>query len=260
VPEVWTGGGAQKGAPTGGSPPWDGQGRMGKRGNQVTRQDTQEKNGSAGPGDAGDLGRRVAFRRAELGATREQVAALAGMSPGYLDYLEEHPAKATPASLARLAAALETSVGYLLGEGMSLPPGRGHAAARPVLEVLGREECDLLLAPGGVGRVVFADERGPVALPVNFAVLEGDIVFRTGPAASAAADRERSGFEVDQIDAAMREGWSVLVTGHARHIVEHDELARAVALGIEPWVGGQRDVYVRLQPEAISGRRIRALI
>ena len=35
-----------------------------------------------------------------------------------------------------------------------------------------------ILAAGGAGRVVFMTRRGPVAVLVNYRVLEGDVVFR----------------------------------------------------------------------------------
>ncbi|SDH96608.1 Helix-turn-helix domain-containing protein, partial [Sinosporangium album] len=38
----------------------------------------------------GDIGRRVARRREDLGLTREQLAERTGMDPGYLAYLEEN--------------------------------------------------------------------------------------------------------------------------------------------------------------------------
>lgn len=34
--------------------------------------------------------------------------------------------------------------------------------------------------PGGVGRVAFATAAGTAVLPVNFAMVHGAIVFRTG--------------------------------------------------------------------------------
>ena len=138
------------------------------------------------PSDPGDLGQRVAFRRGELGMTRDELARRSGLSPGYLVYLEENPAEVTTGTLLRLAAALESTVPYLLGEGTSLAPGRAGPAAHPVFEVIPRHKCDQLLASGGVGRVVMVDERGPVAVPVNFALLDGDIVFRTAAATTAA--------------------------------------------------------------------------
>jgi hypothetical protein len=43
----------------------------------------------------GDLGRRITYRREQLGLTRDEAAGRAGMDSGYLDYLE-HSAAANP--------------------------------------------------------------------------------------------------------------------------------------------------------------------
>ena len=80
-----------------------------------------------GPSNVGDVGRRVARRRRELGLSVEDLAARAGMSPAYVTYLESQPAQLTQASAMRLAVALETSVDVLLGGGVELPAGQGGA-------------------------------------------------------------------------------------------------------------------------------------
>lgn len=211
---------------------------------------------------AGDLAQRVAHRRRQLGLTHEEVARRAGMASAYLEYLERSPAVAiSRGSLIRLAAALETTVPYLRGGEVDRPPGPGCAGPHPHLDILTREECEAHLAPGGIGRFVFdTEERGPTSLPVNFRCLDGDIVFRTrtgGPLARAAAAGARVGFEVDRIDEAMSEGWSVLVSGRARLVTDGDELERISRIGIEPWPGGRREAVVRIEPAEVTGRRIR---
>jgi nitroimidazol reductase NimA-like FMN-containing flavoprotein (pyridoxamine 5'-phosphate oxidase superfamily) len=180
------------------------------------------------------------------------------MSTGYVEYLEEHPSDATVATVMRLAAALGTTRGELLGVGTETPPGRGRAAAHPALETLSGDDCRRLLMPGGIGRVVFVSERGPTALPVNFATTAGDILFRTAAGSVLEhADGQRVGFEVDHIDDAMKEGWSVLVTGGLHQVTDEDELTEARGLQVEPWAGEGRDTYLRVQIEEVSGRRIR---
>jgi hypothetical protein len=158
-----------------------------------------------------------------------------------------------------LAAALETSVDNLSGSGMEAPPGRADPSTRPNLEPLSDHESEALVAPGGVGRFVFSDDRGPVALPVNYRVLDGDIVFRTESDASSLANLagETVSFEVDHLDEALTEGWSVLLTGISRVIVLPAELEQARSLDIGPWAGGDRDTFVRLIPQVVTGRRIR---
>ncbi len=212
------------------------------------------------PPDPGDLSRRVALRRAELKLTRQQVAARAGLSRRYLEYLERYPARPTPAALRQLAAALQTTPAALLGAGASRPPGRRHAARHPVLRELAPAECLRLLAPGGVGRVAFATTAGPAALPVNFAMDMDMVVFRTGPGTLLAAHAgDQVGFEADHLDEALAQGWSVLVHGRARRVDDPADLAYLQQnVPVSPWAGGARELYVRVTPERITGRRILA--
>ncbi|MGH3000884.1 MAG: helix-turn-helix domain-containing protein, partial [Gaiellaceae bacterium] len=162
-----------------------------------------------------DLARRIAQRRQELGLSREELARRAEMDPGYLDYLEHSPVSSMPPGvLLRLAAALETTAVRLRGGDIDRPQGPGHAGAHPHLDVLSSGECEAHLAGGGVGRFVFLAPQGPVALPVDFRYLDGDVIFHTrAEGLLAAAAGSTVSFEVDHIDEAMSEGWSVLITG-----------------------------------------------
>ena len=65
--------------------------------------------------EPGDLGRRAAYRRRELGLSHAQVARRARMPEGYIRYIEEQSAEVDFGSLWRLAAALETTPRQLLG-------------------------------------------------------------------------------------------------------------------------------------------------
>ncbi|MCT9930985.1 pyridoxamine 5'-phosphate oxidase family protein [Planotetraspora sp. A-T 1434] len=142
-------------------------------------------------------------------------------------------------------------------------PG-GPGAALPKLEKLEGDECLRLISPGGVGRVAFNDYTGPVILPVNYVIHDGTILFRT--ALGGPLDQElRTGvegaefivaFEVDHIDEATHQGWSVLVRGGLHHVVSSEERAEAAESGVESWAGGERELYIRIAPVEISGRRI----
>lgn len=217
---------------------------------------------SDSPNGRGDLGRRIAEQRQRAGLSRADAADRAGMAPGYLEYLETSPApNPGQGAVTRLAAALGTTAAALGGAGLLLPPGPGGAARRPVLEVLSTAECRAYLAPGGVGRFLFTAARGPVAMPVNYRMLGDDIIFRTTAPASAdaGAGPGQVSFEVDQLDDALSEGWSVLVSGAARPVSAQPELDEVKALAIDPWAGGDRDVYVRIVAREVTGRRIRAV-
>jgi transcriptional regulator with XRE-family HTH domain len=208
-----------------------------------------------------DIGRRLAEHRNRAGLTVEQAAERAGMSPEYLAYLETSTTpNPTQAALTRLAAALGTTPGSLSGAGLNMPPGQRSAAKSAVLGSMTAAECREHLASGGIGRFLFVEPgRGPVAIPVNFRMDGDDVVFRTasGGSISAGLHERRVSFDVDHLDDALGEGWSVLVTGKAHIITDPAGLSRAEALHIEPWAGGERPVYVRLPASQITGRRIR---
>ncbi len=110
-----------------------------------------------------------------------------------------------------------------------------------------------------MGRIVFSSFAGPVAVPVNFRILDGDVVFRTSPLSSvnSVVAQGPVSFEVDHIDEALAEGWSVLLRGRAHEVVDQDELEQVKDLGVSPWAGGTRDLYIRLTPQQVTGRRIR---
>lgn len=211
-------------------------------------------------GGATDLGRRIREHRERAGLSREEAAEQAGLAETYLAYLESNrDASPTSGALTALASALGTTKAALAGAGMELPPGQQPPAPHPVLESLDPRECRRLLGSGGVGRFVYVDDRGPAAIPVNFRMLGDDIIFRTSAWGSLAQRslQRRVSFEVDHIDDALGEGWSVLVSGRAHLVTDPDELASARALGIDPWAGGARETYIRISPLVMTGRRIR---
>jgi len=126
------------------------------------------------------------------------------------------------------------------------------------LELLDEAECLRLLASASIGRVGLTVGALPVILPVNYALVEGDVVFRTGEGTKLRASRQGTvmAFEIDAYDANARTGWSVLAVGCAREVTDERQLADLRTLGIAPWADGERTRYVRLCPEMLSGRRI----
>ncbi len=131
-------------------------------------------------------------------------------------------------------------------------------ARENALRTLSPAECFELLERGGIGRVGFASADGIMMLPVNFAVTGKAVIFRTAPDTLLAAYAEgQVSFEVDSLNEAEREGWSVLVHGHAHKVTDERAVKQLEdRMDLEPWAGGARDVYVRIAPTQISGRRI----
>lgn len=125
------------------------------------------------------------------------------------------------------------------------------------LMVLPRGQCLRLLRRTRVGRVVVNVAGVPAAFPVNFALLDDDIVFRTSPGTklSAALEGAVVGFQVDRIDPVFESGWSVLIQGPSSVIREDDDLLRAQRLHLRAWAPGQRPHFVRIRSESVSGRR-----
>jgi transcriptional regulator with XRE-family HTH domain len=210
-------------------------------------------------GHPGDIGRRVQHRREELGMTRAELADRAGIKELAVAYIEEEPLNLTTTTLLRLAYALDLPDSALLGSDADVPPGFEYAARHPRLDVLAEPECWRLLDDHGVGRIAFLAESddSPHVLPLNYAVRDHALVMRTrrGSLLATTVDRCTEGcpasFEVDRIDDAQSEGWSVLLRGLVFLTDMGDEPA-----DVEPWAGGERVRQIHLTPRIVTGRRI----
>jgi hypothetical protein len=125
------------------------------------------------------------------------------------------------------------------------------------LELLTEEQCRALLRTEVVGRIAVSVGALPAIFPVNYTVVDDDIVFLTGEGVKLRSALENTvvGFEVDRLDPALNYGWSVLVVGVAKEVTagEREQLG---PLRVSPWAGGDRTHMVRIHLEMISGRRI----
>ena len=132
------------------------------------------------------------------------------------------------------------------------------------IEELGEAECLRLITPGGVGRIAYTSRRfGLAVLPVNYRFYDGAVVFRTSEHGPLDEDL-RTGitdadykvtFEIDDIDLTRREGWSVLIQGPAHHVTESERAAAALP-EIDTWPPGERELFIRIVPSRVTGRRI----
>ncbi len=142
---------------------------------------------------------------------------------------------------------------------------RTPEVAESAVEQLDEEECLRLISAGGVGRIGYTGRFGPTVVPVNYALHEGTILFRTGQDSPMGEDlrtgiahaESKVAFEIDELSPATREGWSILVQGAAHPVDSEAERGSVMASGVEPWAGGDKELFVRVIPTRITGRRIR---
>ncbi len=134
----------------------------------------------------------------------------------------------------------------------------GAAPARALVEI-DEAGCLSLLEQSTVGRLAVSTEQGPQIFTVNYGVLDGAIVIRTGPGLKLAhASFHPVAFEVDQLDTRDRTGWVVEAVGHAEDITDaidprSTELRR---VAIDAWVSGAHPNCVAIARPRLSGRRL----
>jgi len=122
---------------------------------------------------------------------------------------------------------------------------------------LDRQECLRLLTKVPVGRIVHTRQALPAVLPVNFLLDgEGAVLLRTAAASELvrATDGAVVAFEADEVDAAAHSGWSVVITGRATVVTDPAEHERLTRTGPRSWAPSPEEVFVRIEPELVTGR------
>lgn len=122
---------------------------------------------------------------------------------------------------------------------------------------LDQNECLELLANQSTGRIAFTDDRGPMVLPVNYALDGADILIATSPYGAIAswAPTKRVSFEIDDVDPHRESGWSVVVRGRAEEALYLDVPANPDDRPY-PWAEGSRHFTLRIRSDSITGRRL----
>ncbi|GAA4263067.1 pyridoxamine 5'-phosphate oxidase family protein [Dactylosporangium darangshiense] len=125
------------------------------------------------------------------------------------------------------------------------------------LRPLGRDRCLELLASVPLGRVVFTLRALPAIRPVNHLVDGDTIVIRSSLATSLASSATADGavvvaYEADAIDLVRRTGWTVVVTGAARLVLDEERLAR-YERELEPWVDEPMNCVIGIDCDLVTG-------
>ncbi len=129
------------------------------------------------------------------------------------------------------------------------------------LDEISAAECWQLLGTQAVGRVAVIVGHYPLVFPVNYALDDKSIVFRTGSGTKLhSIHRSNVTFEVDSIDLVHHSGWSVMIKGVAQELSvtrNRETVSRAELRGAAPWAPGERNHFIRILADDITGRRVR---
>lgn len=125
------------------------------------------------------------------------------------------------------------------------------------VEELPINTCWALLRTITVGRLaIWVDDRRDI-FPLNYAVDHGTLVFRSreGTKVFGALSGAPVALETDGYEASTSKAWSVVVKGRAGAIGQIHDLMDTVDLPLFPWQAGEKNQFVRIQPDLVTGRR-----
>jgi nitroimidazol reductase NimA-like FMN-containing flavoprotein (pyridoxamine 5'-phosphate oxidase superfamily) len=135
-----------------------------------------------------------------------------------------------------------------------------HHMTNAEIETLTEDECLRLLRSRTLGRIALTVGEQPQIFPVNYAMEDRDIVFRTEPGTKLAqAPHSAVAFEVDDVDTDSGIAWSVVVQGVAYEVTTSlDQRSSSLrSTEVEPMAPGERQHWMAVYPNVISGRRFR---
>ncbi len=127
------------------------------------------------------------------------------------------------------------------------------------LEVLSATACYDYLARCRVGRLAYSRPRSGVCIEPIMYALDLESIFFTFPGSRIDEMAGISDGVVFEIDSAEREtttGWSVIVSGSVREVVDLGVLARLRQLPTRLWVASLGLAWAELRINEVTGRRI----
>jgi uncharacterized protein len=135
--------------------------------------------------------------------------------------------------------------------------GTKEVAMKDLVELTVRECLDLLEG-GVVGRVAMSTPLGPRIVPVNYAMYDGAIIFRTSPYSELGSrgPGSEAAFEIDHLDHERQQGWSVVALGRLEALSTEEMEDLRKLWEPRPWAGGMRNLHLKLEWREISGRRL----
>ena len=125
-------------------------------------------------------------------------------------------------------------------------------------EILEDDDCYTLLSSVTLGRVGVTIAALPAIFPVNFALIQRQIVFSTGTGTklTAALSATVVAFEADWVDEANRAAWSVQAVGRSMIVEAASDMEAAAKVAVRALAPVARPYLVKIMPARISGRRL----
>ncbi len=138
-------------------------------------------------------------------------------------------------------------------------PSGGPAAAAAAPDTGVRElsdaECWKILGDSGIGHLAFQTQPVGVDItPINYLITDRQLFFRSAPGTKLKNLREFPRVAV-QVELLQNGNWfSVVIKGEAIRLALDEEIERSGVLGLTPMQAGEKFNYVRISPDAITGR------
>jgi nitroimidazol reductase NimA-like FMN-containing flavoprotein (pyridoxamine 5'-phosphate oxidase superfamily) len=125
------------------------------------------------------------------------------------------------------------------------------------VELLGNDECWVLLHSSSLGRLAVSVANEPNIYPVSFVADDRRLVFRTSQGTKLAELTVNShvAFETDGV--GPDEAWSVVVKGTAHALDKQSDIDAADELSLLSLIPTLRYVYVEITPYEVTGRRFK---
>ncbi|GAA4116087.1 pyridoxamine 5'-phosphate oxidase family protein [Enteractinococcus coprophilus] len=125
------------------------------------------------------------------------------------------------------------------------------------VENLSEKQCWELLRSAEVGRLAVIVGDHPEIFPVNYAVDQGTVLFRSaaGTKVTSALSDAPVAFEADGYDAETGLVWSVVVKGQATTFRAIEEAVNSLKVEVRPWQEGKKERFIRIRSHEVTGRR-----
>lgn len=123
------------------------------------------------------------------------------------------------------------------------------------LTVMSDAEAWERLRSRSIGRLAISVAGRPDIFPVNYHVVDGGVVLRTGPGSKllGVTINDRVALETDGW--TIDDAWSVVAKGRARRLEKEYEIAEAEREPLHTWIPTPAEWFVRVSIDEVTGRR-----